>query len=150
MFVCHGNICRSPMAQSVLTHLVRQAGLADSFIIESAATSREEIGHDVHYGTKAKLREKGIALVAHRAVQLTQKDYFDYDYLIGMDQYNLREMQRIAGGDPEKKLYRMLDFCGEAHDVADPWYTGDFEATYRDVRSGCEALLAILKEQEAI
>ena len=155
LFICHGNICRSTMSQSVFTYLVRQAGLEDCFEIDSAATSREEIGNPPHYGTKNKLYEENIPLVPHRARQMTRDDYLYFDYLIGMDTANIRNMIKIAGGeDSQGKIYKMLSFAGyehthrlsEAGDVADPWYTGDFEATYRDVVSGCEGFLAYLKE----
>lgn len=141
LFICHGNICRSPMAQSVLTHLVNKRGLSDTFEINSAATSREEIGNSPHYGTVAKLREVNISLIPHRAVQMTREDYDYYDYLIGMDTANIRNMNRIAGGDPDGKIYKLLTFAGSGRDVADPWYTGDFDATYEDIMKGCEAFL---------
>ena len=141
LFVCHGNICRSTMAESVLTHLVKSRGLESMLYINSAATNREEIGNGPHYGTVRKLREVGIPVVPHRAVQMTEEDYEKYDYLIGMDSANIRNMNRIAGGDPEGKIYKLLSFAGCSDDVADPWYTGDFDATYRDVLKGCEAFL---------
>jgi len=141
LFICHGNICRSTMAESVMTHLVKKRHLSHLFTINSAATSREEIGNPPHYGTVSKLRQVGIPLVPHRAVQMTRADYENYDYLVGMDTYNIRNMIRIAGGDPDGKIYKLLSFAGIDRDVADPWYTGDFDATYRDVLMGCEALL---------
>lgn len=155
LFICHGNICRSTMAQSVFAHLAAEANLADYFEIDSAATSREEIGNTPHYGTVRKLREENVPLIPHRARQMTRNDYLYYDYLIGMDTANIRNMIKIAGGeDSQGKIYKMLSFAGyehthrlsEAGDVADPWYTGDFEVTYRDVVSGCEGFLAYLKE----
>lgn len=141
LFICHGNICRSTMAQSVMTHLVRQRGLDHNFIIESAATSTEEIGNPPHYGTVAKLRQVGIPVIPHRAVQIVKADYEKYDYLIGMDTANIRNMQRILGGDPENKMYKLPHFVGSERDIADPWYTGNFDDTYRDVLEGCEGLL---------
>ncbi len=126
LFVCHGNICRSTMCESYFTYLVNQRGLSDLFFISSAATSREEIGNPPHYGTVNKLREEGIPLVPHRAVQMTAADYKKYDYLIGMDSANIRNMQRIAGGDQKDKIRKLLSFAGIGRDVADPWYTGDF------------------------
>ena len=141
LFICHGNICRSTMAESVMTHLVKQNHLEDLFQISSAATSREEIGEPPHYGTVNKLRQVGIPVIPHRAVQMTKADYQKYDYLIGMDTANIRNMNRIAGGDPEGKIYKLLAFAGSGRDVADPWYTDDFEATYRDVLAGCEGFL---------
>ena len=141
LFICHGNICRSTMAESVMTHLVKQANLSRQFYINSAATSREEIGNTPHYGTVAKLREKGIPLVPHRAVQMTKKDYEEYDYLIGMDSANIRNMIRIAGGDPDRKIYKLLSFANSGRDIADPWYTGNFDETYDDILEGCRAFL---------
>ena len=146
LFVCHGNICRSTMAQSVMTHLVKEAHVEHLFEIESAATSREEIGNSPHYGTVNELKYRGIPVVPHRAVQMTKADYAYYDYLIGMDTANIRNMNRIAEGDPEGKIYKLLSFAGEGGDVADPWYTGDFATTYRDVLRGCQALLKVLLE----
>ena len=140
-FICHGNICRSTMAQSVFAHMVRKKGLEDMFEIDSAATSREEIGNSPHYGTVRKLQQVGIPVVPHRARQMIKKDYEYYDYLIGMDTANIRNMNNIAGGDKDGKICKMLSFAGSGRDVADPWYTGDFDATYRDVVEGLEAFL---------
>jgi len=150
LFICHGNICRSTMAESVMTHIVNQNHIAHLFEIGSAATSREEIGNGPHYGTVGKLRQVGIPVVPHRAVQMTQADYEYYDYLIGMDTANIRNMNRIAGGDPEGKIYKLLTFADSGRDVADPWYTGDFDATYRDVVQGCEAFLAYLRREDLL
>ncbi len=147
LMICHGNICRSTMAQSVLTHLVAQHHLEDNFLIDSAATSREEIGNPPHYGTVNKLRQVGIPVVPHRAIQMTKEDYNKYDYLIGMDSANIRNMTRIAGGDPEGKIYKLPAFAGSGRDIADPWYTGNFDETYNDVLEGCEALLQHILEQ---
>ena len=144
LFVCHGNICRSTLAESRFIHMVKEKGIEDMFYINSAATSREEIGNGPHYGTVKKLREMGVPVVPHRAVQMTKHDYEEYDYLIGMDTSNIRNMNRIAGGDPDGKLYKMLSFTGSGRDVADPWYTGDFDATYDDVLAGCEGFLEYL------
>ena len=129
------------MAESVMTHLVSRRGLSNQFQIASAATSREEIGNPPHHGTVRKLREAGIPLVPHHAVQMTKKDYENYDYLIGMDDWNTRNMQRITGGDPEHKIYKLLEFADSTRDIADPWYTGNFDVTYNDIVEGCEALL---------
>ncbi len=146
LFICHGNICRSTMAESVMTHIVTQKHLQQQFQIASAATSREEIGNSPHYGTVAKLRAVGIPVIPHRAVQMTRDDYRKYDYLIGMDRMNIRNMQRIAGGDPEHKIFKLLDFGNSPRDIADPWYTGNFDETYDDILEGCEALLHYLSK----
>ena len=148
LFICHGNICRSTMAESVMTYLVKQAGLSDQFYINSAATSREEIGNPPHHGTVNKMREVGIPVLPHRAVQMTKKDYEKYDYLIGMDEANIRNMTRIAGGDPDGKIHILLDFGKAPRAIADPWYTGNFDVTYRDVKEGCEALLVYIKQHD--
>ena len=141
LFVCHGNICRSPMAESLMTHLVRQKHLHSEFSIASAATSREEIGNPIHPGTLERLRRAGVKPVPHRAVQMCREDYDRYDLLLGMDRWNLRNMLTILGSDPDGKVRRLLDFTPTPRDIADPWYTGDFEATYRDILEGCTALL---------
>ena len=142
MFVCLGNICRSPMAECVLKDMVKKRGLAQRFIIDSSATSTEEIGNPIHYGTRTKLRQMGVPLTDHRAVQLKASDYEKYDYFIGMDASNRRNMVRMLGGDPDGKVSLMLDFTDHPRDVADPWYTGNFDATYDDVVAGCEGFLA--------
>lgn len=141
LFVCHGNICRSPMAEFVMKDLVRKKGLEGAFLIRSAATSREEIGNDVHPGTRNKLREAGIPTEHRRATQMTARDGKDYDYLIGMDRWNLRNMKGILREEDWGKVSMLLHFCGEDREVADPWYTGDFDQTYEDVTRGCAALL---------
>ena len=137
LFVCHGNICRSPMAEFVMKYLVEKEGLTDQFLIESAATSTEEIGNPVYPPARRKLAEHGIRCDGHAARQMTRADYNRFDLLIGMDQWNLRNMERICGGDPKGKIRPLLPH----KDVADPWYTGDFEATWQDVLKGCKALL---------
>ena len=141
LFVCHGNICRSPMAEFVMRDLVKKAGLASQFQIESAATSREEIGNPVYPPAQRKLAEHGISCDGHAARQLTNADYENYDLLIGMDSANLRNMYRICGGDPDGKLHLLMDYTDHPCDVADPWYTDDFEATWQDVLAGCQGLL---------
>ena len=146
LFVCHGNICRSPMAEFVMKDLVRKAGLASQFYIESAATSREEIGNPVYPLARRKLSEHRIACGGHAARQLTNQDYDKYDLLIGMDSANLRNMHRICGGDPDGKLHLLMDYTKQPRDVADPWYTDDFEATWQDVLAGCQGLLHELME----
>ena len=141
LFVCHGNICRSPMAEFVMKELVSQAGREDDFYIESAATSTEEIGNEVYPPARRKLAEHGIGCKGKTARQMTRRDYDRFDLLIGMDAWNIRNMTRISGGDPEGKIRMLMDFTDRSGDVADPWYTGNFEATWRDVLEGCECLL---------
>lgn len=141
LFVCHGNICRSPMAEFVLKDMVSKAGRQDEFLIRSAATSYEEIGNPVHRGTKNKLAEFGISVKGKQAVKLVRADYDEYDYIIGMDSANIRNMLREFGGDPEHKVHKLLEFAGEHGDIADPWYTGNFDETYDDVVRGCKGLL---------
>ena len=145
LFVCHGNICRSTMAQSVFQDMVNKAGLTDRFEIDSAATSTEELGNPPHHGTTAGLRKHSIPVVPHRARQLTKADAKHFDYLIGMDTANIRNMRRMTGADD--KIYKLLAFADIGRDVADPWYTGDFAATYADVTLGCGKLLEKLKEE---
>jgi len=145
LFVCHGNICRSPMAEFVMKDLVRQAQLQDQFHIESAATSTEEIGNPVYPPARRKLAEHGIGCAGKTARQLTRSDYDRFDLLIGMDEWNIRNMTRMCGGDSEGKIIRLLDLTDRPGDVADPWYTGNFEATWRDVLCGCQALLKRLQ-----
>ena len=147
LFICLGNICRSTMAEYVMKDLVQKAGMEDQFYIDSAGTSDEEHGNGVHPGTRRKLAQEGIYCGNHHARQMKKSDYDDYDYLIGMDGWNIRNMLRILGGDPEGKVYKLLAFAGEERDVADPWYTGDFDATYRDVTAGCAGLLRKIKEE---
>ena len=147
LFVCHGNICRSTMAQCMFQDMVNKMGLSDRFYIDSAATSREEIGNGPHYGTVQKLREVGIPVVPHRARQMTRADYDNYDYLIGMDSYNVSNMMRIAGGDPDNKIYQMLEFAGINRSIADPWYTDNFDDTYNDLVIGLNGLWNKLSSQ---
>ena len=142
LFVCHGNICRSPMAEFVMKDLVKKAGLEDEFYIESAATSTEELGNPVHYGTRSILKRHGIPCDGKYARQMTRSDYAEFDMLIAMDQRNLRNMERFTGGDPAGKVSLLLDYAGRSgEEVADPWYTGDFQATWDDVLEGCTGLL---------
>jgi len=145
LFVCHGNICRSPMAEFVLKELVRQAHRSDEFYIESAATSTEEIGNRVYPPARRKLAEHGITCEGKTARQMTRSDYQRFDLLIGMDDWNIRNMTRICGGDPDGKICQLLDFTNRPGNVADPWYTGDFESTWRDVLEGCQCLLDRLR-----
>lgn len=141
LFVCHGNICRSPMAEFVMKDLVEKAGMSDKFYIESAATSTEEIGNEVYPPAKRKLAEHGISCKGKTARQMTRDDYQRFDVLIGMDTWNIRNMNRICGGDPEGKIRMLMDFTDRPGDVADPWYTGNFEATWQDVLLGCQCFL---------
>ncbi len=147
LFVCHGNICRSPLAEYLLRHLIQTRGLSDAFHIASAATSTEEIGNPIHHGTMAIFRKYHIPCTGHRAVQMKKSDYDAYDYIIGMDNANIRNILRIVGSDPEHKVYKLLEFAGSSREVADPWYTGDFETTYRDVCEGCTAFLEYIENR---
>lgn len=152
LFVCHGNICRSPMAEFLLKDMVEKRGIADQFYIQSAATSTEEIwngvGNPVHPGTRKILDGLGISCAGKRAVQLTKKDYNNYDYLICMDSWNLKNVARICGRDKDNKVYRLLDFTDDKRDVADPWYTGNFDKTYEDIMKGLEGFMAFLSLEE--
>lgn len=141
LFVCHGNICRSPMAEFIMKKLVADAHRENDFEIASAATSTEELGNAVYPPARRKLAEHGIRCDGHSARQITRADYNYYDLIIGMDSYNLRNMNRIFGGDPEGKICLLLDFTDRPGDVADPWYTGNFDATYRDCLEGCKEIL---------
>lgn len=148
-FCCHGNICRSTLAQSVFAYQVRQLGLESEFVIDSFATSTEEIGNPPHRGTVCKLKEAGIPLVPHRAKQITMTDYENFDYILAMDTANIRNLNRMLKNDPKGKVYKMLDFTERrGQDIADPWYTGDFDITYRDVLEGCEGFLRYLEETD--
>lgn len=147
LFVCHGNICRSPMAEFVMKDLVQKAGLENQFQIASAATSTEEIGNPVYPPARRKLAEHGIGCGGKTARQLTGKDYETYDLLIGMDGENLRNMRRMCHGDPQGKIHLLMDYTHRSGEVADPWYTGDFEVTWRDVLEGCQGLLDVLRKQ---
>lgn len=146
LFICHGNICRSPMAEFVFKKIVADKGFSEKFLIDSAATSTEEIGNGIHSGTKNKLTEMNIPFTRHRAVQITKADYEKYDYLIGMDSMNLRNMQRIFGFDSQHKIHKLLDFTSYPRDVADPWYTENFDITYADINAGCIALFDYISE----
>ena len=144
LFVCHGNICRSTMAEFVMKDLVRKAGREEEFHIQSAATHRDEIGSDTHYGTKEILKLKGVPFTPRHAVQMVKADYEKYDLIIGMDSENMTYIKRIIGEDTENKVHLLLSFAGEKRSVADPWYTGAFDKTYADVVKGCTALLQVL------
>ena len=150
LFVCHGNICRSPMAEYMFRDKVQKLGYGDRFHIESAATSREELGNPPHHGTQKILSDLGISCYGKRAVQITKKDYDKYDFLIGMDERNIQNMLRIFGGDPQHKIYRYLDFCGGGRNIADPWYTGNFTRTYEDIVEAGEGFWQYLVENDYI
>lgn len=147
LFICHGNICRSTMAEFYMKNIVNKAGLTDSIYIESAATSREEIGNDTHYGTKQKLDEMDIPYTRRKARQVMMDDYCNFDYLIIMDENNARNLRLIIDDDVDHKVYKAMAFVGESRDVKDPWYTGNFDETYDDISRSCDALLELIKEQ---
>lgn len=143
LFICHGNICRSPMAEFVMRDLIKKEHLEQEISVASAATSTEEIGNDIHHGTKKKLMEQGIPFQKRQAIQIRKEDYDKYDYLIGMDQYNITNMKRIWK-DPENKIHLLLEFAGVNRNIADTWYTGNFDETYDDILIGCQGLLRYL------
>ena len=145
LFVCHGNICRSPMAEFVMKALVQEQGLSYRYEIASAATSTEELGNPVYPPARRMLAAHGISCAGKTARQMTKQDYADYDLLIGMDHANLRNMRRICGGDPDGKLHLLLDYTNRPGEVADPWYTDDFQSTWEDVTEGCQGLLKALE-----
>lgn len=144
LFVCLGNICRSPMAEFLFKEIIKQKGIENEFLIESAGTSNEEEGNPVHYGTREKLKSVGISTKGKYARQLKKEDYKKYDYIIAMEQRNIRDILRIVGEDKENKVHRLLDFSNNPRDIADPWYTGNFDITYNDIIEGLEAFLRYL------
>lgn len=144
LFVCHGNICRSPMAACLFSQMAKARGL--DCVVSSAAISREEIGNPMYPPARRKLKEMGVPFGHHRAVQMTREDYGAYDFLLAMDSANVKNMKAIAGGDPEGKIRRLLDGTPHPRDIADPWYTGNFDATYADLAEGCQALLDRLEK----
>jgi protein-tyrosine phosphatase len=150
LFVCHGNICRSPMAEFVMKDLVTKAGVEAQFEIASAATSTEEIGNSVYPPARRKLAEHGISCAGKTARQLTHKDYEHYDLLIAMDRNNLRNLKRMIGEDTANKIHLLMDYTDRPGEVADPWYTGDFEETWRDISEGCSGLLELLQRDNWI
>ena len=150
MFVCLGNICRSPMAEFVLKDMVKKQGVEKEFYIKSSATSSEEIGNDIHYGTRDKLIQKEIPFTKRKAVKLRAEDYKKYDYIIGMEKSNVINIKRIVGEDVDDKIYRLLDFSDTPRDIADPWYTGNFEITFNDIVEGCNGFLKYLKDNNII
>jgi protein-tyrosine phosphatase len=141
LFICHGNICRSTMAEFIMKDLVKKSHREQDFYIASAATSTEEIGNPVYYAAKQKLAEHGISCEGKRAVQITKKDYAQYDYILAMEEYNIRNMMRILKSDPEGKVHRLLDFTDNPRDIADPWYSRNFDLAYEEILEGCKALL---------
>ena len=149
LFICHGNICRSPMAEMIFKHLLRQRGLTDRFEAASAATSTEEIGNPIYPPARRELAAHGIPVEKRAARQITPADYAEYDLFIGMDNANIRNMHRMLGGDPQRKIHRLMDFTHRPGEVADPWYNDRFDICYRDVLEGCEALLAYLLAEES-
>ncbi len=150
MFVCLGNICRSPMAEFVFKDIVKKQGLEKEFYIKSSATSSEEIGNDIHYGTRNKLIQEGIPFEKREATKLKSEDYEKYDYIIGMEKSNIINIQRIVGRDVDNKVYRLLDFSNNPRDIADPWYTGNFKITFNDIVDGCNGFLEYLKSNGRI
>ena len=150
MFVCHGNICRSPMAEFWMKDVVKRKGIESEFYIASSATSTEEIGNPPHHGTRQKLAEYGISTAGKQAVQLTKSDYERYDYFLGMDIANIRNMLRIFKSDPEEKVYRLLEFAGLSRDIRDPWYTGNFDETFADINAGIEVFFKYLEMKKEL
>ena len=150
LFVCHGNICRSPMAEFVFKKMLKEAGIYDSFIIESRATSAEELGNPVYPPARRELLRHGLSCDGKYATQLSRLDYDKYDLLIGMDSANIRNMHRLFDGDPDGKIKKLMDYTARGGDVDDPWYSGDFGTTYRDVYEGCAALLKKITETKEI
>lgn len=145
-FICHGNICRSTMAEFVMKDVVKKAGQEADFFIQSRATHRDELGADTHWGTREKLDKEGIPYTKRQATLLTREDYDKYDYFLGMDDENMLYISRIFGSDPHRKVYMLMDFAGEHRSIADPWYTGNFDATFNDIMASCKGLLKYLDE----
>lgn len=150
LFVCHGNICRSPMAEFIMKHLVKQAGLSEQFTISSAATTTEELGNDIYPNAKAELKRRGIAFEKRRARQIRSDEYADWDLIIAMDRENLADIRYVVGSDPKKKVRLLMSFAGEEKSVSDPWYTRNFVRAYDDILRGCEGLLESLLEKSAV
>lgn len=149
LFVCLGNICRSPMAEMVFKDMINKNGLSEEFFIDSAATSTEAVGEGIHYGTRNILKEKQVPFTEHISRQITKQDYNKFDYILGMEQKNITNILRIVGEDKDNKVCRLLDFTEKPRDIADPWYTGDFETTYNDVEQGCKNFLEFLQNKRS-
>lgn len=141
LFVCHGNICRSPMAEFMLKDIINKKGLQNNFDIASCATSCEEIGNDIHYGTRDKLTKMKVPFSKRSAIRITKEDYNNYDYILCMDKNNLRNLERVIGKDTNNKVFRLLDFSPNPRDISDPWYTGNFDDTYNDILEGINCFL---------
>lgn len=150
LFVCHGNICRSPMAEFIFKDLVNKKGLGKNFYIRSAATSYEEIGNDIYYLAKEKLEEKNIPIVKRKAIRITLDDYQKYDFILGMEEANIRNIERIIGNDIDNKISKLLDYSNNPRDIADPWYTGNFEIAYKDILEGCNYFLDYLIKNQIL
>lgn len=147
LFVCHGNICRSPMAEYIFRDKIEKLGLRDQFHIASAATSTEELGNPPHHGTQKILSDLGISCYGKRAVQIRKKDYEAYDFILAMDDRNIKNMKRIFGEDKDHKIHKFLDFSQEPRNIADPWYTGNFDRTYEDIVEACDSFLEYLDQE---
>jgi len=150
LFVCLGNICRSPMAEMVFKNIVNKKGMSDKFYIDSAATSGEAVGDGIYYGTREVLKEQGIPFTEHISRQMTKEDYKKFDYILGMEEKNIRNILRIIGEDKENKVSRLLDFSEKPRDIIDPWYYGNFDSTYYDVEEGCNKFLEYLIKNEEV
>ena len=150
MFVCHGNICRSTMSEFIMKDMIANRGLEDKIQVASSATSREEIGNDMYPPAKRKLDKEHIPYTRHHARQITKSDYAEYDLILCMEQYNIRNLKRIIPADPDNKIHLLLDYSDSPRDIADPWYSGDFDKTYDDIIEGCEGLLEYLCRENII
>ena len=147
LFICHGNICRSAMSEFIMRDMIKKRGLADEIQVSSAATSREEIGNDMYPPAKRKLDKEHIPYTRHHARQITRQDYDEYDLLVCMEQYNIRNLKRIIPDDPDNKIHLLLEYSDNTRDISDPWYTGDFDRAYDDITEGCEGLLEYLQKE---